>query len=103
MQELTRGTAGDLQAEALVHGYFTLHQDAPEYGGQRRRLRVHKMRGMAFRDGFHDFSIQTGGIEVYHARSPRSTSKSMPRKASLAACPHSTRCWAEGWNAGQAC
>jgi len=65
MQELTRGTAGDLQAEALVHGYLTLHQDAPEYGGQRRRLRVHKMRGVAFRDGFHDFSIQTGGIEVY--------------------------------------
>jgi circadian clock protein KaiC len=65
MQELTRGTAGDLQAEALVHGYLTLHQDAPEYGGQRRRLRVHKMRGMAFRDGFHDFSIRTGGIEVY--------------------------------------
>jgi circadian clock protein KaiC len=65
MQELTRGTAGDLQAEALVHGYLTLHQYAPEYGGQRRRLRVHKMRGMAFRDGFHDFSIQPGGIEVY--------------------------------------
>src|SRR3954452_6455093 len=35
MQELTRGTAGDLQAEALVHGYVTLHQEAPEYGGQR--------------------------------------------------------------------
>jgi circadian clock protein KaiC len=65
MQELTRGTGGDLQAEALVHGYLTLHQDAPEYGGQRRRLRVHKMRGMSFRDGFHDFSIQTGGLEVY--------------------------------------
>ena len=65
MQELTRGTAGDLQAEALVHGYLTLHQDAPEYGGQRRRLRVHKMRGMSFRDGFHDFSIQTGGLDVY--------------------------------------
>jgi len=65
MQELTRGTVGDLQAEALVHGYLTLHQDAPEYGGQRRRVRIHKMRGMAFRDGFHDFSLQTGGIEVY--------------------------------------
>ena len=65
MQELTRGTAGDLQAEALVHGYLTLHQDAPEYGGQRRRLRIHKMRGMAFRDGFHDFSIQHGGLDVY--------------------------------------
>jgi circadian clock protein KaiC len=65
MQELTRGTAGDLQAEALVHGYLTLHQDAPAYGGQRRRLRIHKMRGMAFRDGYHDFAIQTGGLEVY--------------------------------------
>jgi circadian clock protein KaiC len=65
MQELTRGSGGDLQAEALVHGYLTLHQDAPEYGGQRRRLRVHKMRGMAFRDGYHDFAIQTGGLEVY--------------------------------------
>ena len=65
MQELTRGVAGDLQAEALVHGYLTLHQDAPQYGGQRRRLRVHKMRGMSFRDGFHDFAIQTGGIQVY--------------------------------------
>lgn len=53
MQEMTRGTAGDLQAEALVHGYLTLHQEAPEYGGQRRRLRVHKMRGVRFADGYH--------------------------------------------------
>jgi circadian clock protein KaiC len=65
MQEITRGTPGDLQIEALVHGYFTLQQDAPEYGGERRRLRIHKMRGIAFRDGFHDFSIQTGGIELF--------------------------------------
>jgi circadian clock protein KaiC len=65
MQEMTRGTAGDLQAEALVHGYLTLHQESPEYGGQRRRLNIHKMRGIAFRDGFHDFAIQTGGLEVY--------------------------------------
>jgi circadian clock protein KaiC len=65
MQEMTRGTPGDLQAEALVHGYFTLHQDSPLYGGQRRRLHVHKMRGMAFRDGYHDFAIHTGGIAVY--------------------------------------
>jgi circadian clock protein KaiC len=65
MQEMTRGAAGDLQAEALVHGYMTLHQEAPQYGGQRRRLRVHKMRGIPFRDGYHDFVIQTGGLEVY--------------------------------------
>ena len=65
MQEMTRGQLGDAQAEALTHGYLTLHQESPEYGGQRRRLRVHKMRGIAFRDGYHDFSIQTGGIRVF--------------------------------------
>lgn len=65
MQEMSRGFEGDAQAEALVHGYITLHQDSPEYGGQRRRLRVHKMRGIRFRDGYHDFSIHTGGIVVY--------------------------------------
>jgi circadian clock protein KaiC len=65
MQESSRGSPGDVQAEALVHGYLTLHQDSPEYGGQRRRLRVHKMRGIPFRDGYHDFSIETGGLRVY--------------------------------------
>ncbi len=65
MQEMTRGMGGDIQAEALTHGYLTLHQDSPEYGGQRRRLRVHKMRGIPFRDGYHDFSIHTGGISVF--------------------------------------
>ena len=65
MHEVTRGAPGDLQVEALVHGYITMHQDSPEFGGQRRRLRVHKMRGMSFRDGYHDFAITTGGIEVY--------------------------------------
>jgi circadian clock protein KaiC len=65
MQEVTRGADGDLQAEALVHGYITLHQDSAEYGGERRRLRVHKMRGIPFRGGYHDFCIATGGVEVY--------------------------------------
>src|SRR4051812_27325789 len=65
MQEMTRGSQGDIQAEALTHGYLTLHQEAPQYGGQRRRLQVHKMRAIPFRDGFHDFSIDTGGIRVY--------------------------------------
>ncbi len=65
MQEMTRGSSGDVQAEALTHGYLTLHQDSPEYGGQRRRLRVHKMRGISFRGGFHDYSIGTGGLAVF--------------------------------------
>ena len=65
MQESTSGSEGDLQAEALAHGYITLQQDSADYGSQRRRLRVHKMRGIPFRDGYHDFALRTGGLEVY--------------------------------------
>ena len=65
MQESSGASEGDLQAEALAHGYITLQQDSADYGSQRRRLRVHKMRGIPFRDGYHDFALRTGGLEVY--------------------------------------
>jgi circadian clock protein KaiC len=32
---------------------------------ERRRLRVVKLRGLRFRGGFHDFVINTGGIQVF--------------------------------------
>lgn len=56
---------GDRQLESLAHGVLQLEQLAPEYGGQRRRLRVQKMRGIEFSDGFHDFTIERGGIVVF--------------------------------------
>ena len=55
----------DLQLESLAHGVVDLEQLAPEYGAERRRLRVKKLRGVAFRGGYHDFRIATGGIVVY--------------------------------------
>lgn len=55
----------DHQLESLCHGIVHLHQLAPEYGGQRRRLRVAKLRESNFRDGYHDFAIAMGGLEVY--------------------------------------
>jgi circadian clock protein KaiC len=57
--------AGDFQLQSLAHGLIALEHLAPEYGGQRRRLRIHKVRGVAFREGYHDFSIRRGGLEVY--------------------------------------
>ncbi len=42
-----------------------LDQLAPIYGGERRRLRVVKCRGQAFRSGYHDFLIGQGGIQVF--------------------------------------
>jgi len=56
---------GDLQLQSLAHGVVTLEQLAPEYGAERRRLRVVKMRGVRFQGGFHDFLISTGGLRVF--------------------------------------
>jgi circadian clock protein KaiC len=56
---------GDQQLQSLAHGVISLHQRAPDYGGDRRRLRVTKLRGAAFRGGFHDMMIETGGVRVF--------------------------------------
>jgi circadian clock protein KaiC len=55
----------DLQLHSIAHGVITLEQLALEYGAERRRLRVVKMRGMKYRGGYHDFTIQTGGLAIY--------------------------------------
>lgn len=56
---------GDLQLHSLAHGVIVLEHVALEYGSERRRLQVTKVRGIRFRGGFHDFRIVTGGVEVY--------------------------------------
>jgi len=55
----------DLQLHSIVHGVVLLEQHAIDYGAERRRLRVVKMRGIDFKGGFHDFTIQRGGLEIY--------------------------------------
>jgi circadian clock protein KaiC len=42
-----------------------LEELAPEYGAERRRLRVVKYRGRRFRGGYHDFAIETGAVRVF--------------------------------------
>ena len=56
---------GDLQLHSVAHGVISLEQTASEFGTERRRLRVIKMRGLRYRGGYHDFVIETGGIVVY--------------------------------------
>lgn len=55
----------DTQIQSLAHCVIVLEQMNPEYGADRRRLRVRKFRGVAFRSGYHDYAIRTGGLEVY--------------------------------------
>ena len=44
---------------------MTLDREATQYGAFRRRLQVLKMRGRSVREGYHDFQIRTGGLEVF--------------------------------------
>jgi circadian clock protein KaiC len=55
----------DLQLQSVPHGVVELERFTPLYGSARRRLQLVKIRGLRFRDGYHDFNITTGGIVVY--------------------------------------
>ena len=55
----------DLQLRSLSHGVILLEHLPFEYGRARRRLRIVKLRGMAATEGFHDFIITRGGLNVF--------------------------------------
>jgi circadian clock protein KaiC len=55
----------DGHLHSLCHGVITLERVTLDFGSARRRLQVQKMRGTAFRGGFHDFEIRTGKIDVF--------------------------------------
>jgi circadian clock protein KaiC len=69
---------GDMQPESLVGGNIMLERHLPTYGRARRRLFVTKVRGAHFREGYHDYEIQTGGVLV-HPPSARAASRSWTR------------------------
>src|SRR5262249_37949084 len=55
----------DLELHSIVHGVVKLEKVHREYGRTRRRLEVSKLRACAFREGFHDYPLETGGLVVY--------------------------------------
>jgi circadian clock protein KaiC len=57
--------ATDKTVHSVAHGVFRLEELSPDYGPERRRMRVIKYRGQLFRGGYHDFSIVTGGVQVF--------------------------------------
>jgi circadian clock protein KaiC len=64
LDDLTSDTL-DKTVHSIAHGVMRLEELAPNYGAERRRLRVLKYRGQQYRGGFHDFKIVPGGLCVY--------------------------------------
>ena len=57
--------AVDKTVHSVAHGVIRLEELAPDYGAERRRVRVIKYRGIKFRGGYHDSTITTGGMNVF--------------------------------------
>src|SRR3546814_763728 len=64
LDDLTASEA-DLQLHSISHGVINLEQLAIDFGAERRRVRVVKMRGIQFRGGYHDFIIAKGGLRIF--------------------------------------
>jgi circadian clock protein KaiC len=59
------GGEADEHLESVVHGVLSLERHSPVYGSVRRRMEIAKLRGVPFRDGYHDCIIARGGVEVF--------------------------------------
>ncbi len=57
--------SAELQLHSVVHGVLALEQEATDFGGERRRLRVTKMRASTYLEGWQDYRIETGGLVVF--------------------------------------
>jgi circadian clock protein KaiC len=55
----------DLQLHSIVHGVVSMDKVPREYGKTRRQIEIVKLRGTAYREGFHDYAIVTGGVVVF--------------------------------------
>lgn len=53
------------QLRSVAHGVIELQMMPRDFGRTRRRLQVAKLRGSNFREGYHDYIIETGGMKVF--------------------------------------
>jgi circadian clock protein KaiC len=56
---------GDLHVQSIAHGVISLDTVESEYGAERRRLKINKLRGVGFVGGYHDARIVAGGLQVF--------------------------------------
>ena len=67
---------GDLHVQSIAHGVITLEKIVSDYGSEKRRITINKMRGLNFIGGYHDAMIVPGGMRVF----PRMVGSAQPRR-----------------------
>jgi circadian clock protein KaiC len=93
-------TEHDPQLQSIAHGVLLLEKVPRDYGRTRRRVQVAKMRGSVYREGYHDYTIETGGVAVY----PRLVASEHKEEASHGTSPSGLppldALWGGGLNRG---
>lgn len=56
---------GDAHVQSIAHGVIAIEQLQSDYGAERRRVRIEKLRGVDFAGGYHDATIVPGGLRVF--------------------------------------
>lgn len=65
LDDRTAEGSHDLQLQSIAHGVVMLQSLERDFGIKRRRVEIRKLRGSPFREGFHDYTIRTGGIQIF--------------------------------------
>jgi circadian clock protein KaiC len=55
----------DQQVQSIAHGVIGMEMLSRDYGPERRRIRIVKLRGVNFHAGYHDYIIRKGAVEVF--------------------------------------
>lgn len=56
---------GDLHVQSIAHGVILIEKVVSDYGSEKRRITINKMRGLNFIGGYHDAMIVPGGMQVF--------------------------------------
>jgi circadian clock protein KaiC len=65
LDDRTAEGSQDLQLQSIAHGVLMMQSLERDFGIKRRRMEVRKLRGSSFREGYHDYTMETGGISIY--------------------------------------
>lgn len=65
LDDRTAEGSHDLQLQSIAHGVVMMQSLERDFGIKRRRLEIRKLRGSSYREGFHDYTIKTGGISIF--------------------------------------
>lgn len=56
---------GDLHVQSIAHGVIMVEKVVSDYGAEKRRITINKMRGLNFVGGYHDAMIVPGGMRIF--------------------------------------